>query len=65
MRLWCKTEDYWTVHQAAVRALKYALDEAHIGVPFPQVDVHLRALGQGAEALRLAGAFSPSDPPAE
>ncbi len=41
IRVWCKTEDYWDVHQRTVRGAKKALDEAGIGIPFPQMDVHL------------------------
>ena len=41
LRIWCKTADYWDVYQATVRAAKVALDEAGIGIPFPQRDVHL------------------------
>ncbi len=41
VRVWCKTEDYWDVRQAATRAVKVALDKAAIGIPFPQMDVHL------------------------
>jgi small conductance mechanosensitive channel len=41
VRVWCKTDDYWDVWQATVRACKVSLDEAGIGIPFPQQDVHL------------------------
>lgn len=41
VRVWCKTADYWDVWQATVRAAKLSLDEAGIGIPFPQQDVHL------------------------
>jgi small conductance mechanosensitive channel len=41
VRLWCSTDKYWDVHQAAVRNIKKALDEANLGIPFPQMDVHL------------------------
>ncbi len=41
VRVWCKTEDYWDVWQATTRACKVSLDEADIGIPFPQQDVHL------------------------
>ena len=34
------------VKQAAVRAVKRALDEAGIEIPYPQMDVHLRQPGQ-------------------
>lgn len=40
MRIWCKTEDYWSVKERATNAVKIALDQAEIGIPFPQVDVH-------------------------
>ncbi len=41
VRIWCKTEDYWNVWQATTQACKATLDEAGIGIPFPQQDVHL------------------------
>lgn len=41
VRVWCKTEHYWDVYQATIRAIKYALDAAEIGIPFPQMDVHI------------------------
>lgn len=40
VRVWCKTKDYWDVWQAATQASKAALDQAGIGIPFPQQDVH-------------------------
>lgn len=41
VRAWVKTEDYWPVKDALTRQVKYDLDEAGIGIPFPQMDVHL------------------------
>ena len=41
VRVWCPTADFWAIREALVRAVKMALDEAGIGIPFPQVDVHL------------------------
>lgn len=41
LRAWVKTDDYWSVHQELIRLSKKALDEKQIGIPFPQVDVHL------------------------
>jgi small conductance mechanosensitive channel len=40
VRVWARTDDYWDVRQAAVEAAKAALDEAKLGIPFPQLDVH-------------------------
>lgn len=42
VRVWAKTADFGNVKQAAVRAVKMALDEARIEIPFPQMDVHLK-----------------------
>lgn len=41
VRVWAKSEKYWDVWQQATRATKMAMDEAGIGIPFPQMDVHL------------------------
>jgi small conductance mechanosensitive channel len=41
VRVWCKTAEYWDVREAMTRAIKLALDAAQIGIPFPQMDVHL------------------------
>jgi small conductance mechanosensitive channel len=40
IRVWCNTPDYWTVYQDIIRATKMHLDEAGLGIPFPQMDVH-------------------------
>jgi len=41
VRVWVETPNFWAVHEALVRAVKMHLDEADIGIPFPQMDVHL------------------------
>ncbi len=41
IRAWCRTEDYWAVREAITRATKIELDAAGIGIPFPQMDVHV------------------------
>ena len=41
VRPWCKTSDYWDVYFDSTQAIKEALDEAGIEIPFPQMDVHL------------------------
>ena len=40
VRVWCKTPDYWDVHQDTIRAVKKAMDGANVGIPFPQRDLH-------------------------
>jgi len=41
VRVWANTPDYWGVKEKATQAVKDTLDEAGIGIPFPQMDVHL------------------------
>ncbi|MCK6262287.1 small-conductance mechanosensitive channel MscS [Vibrio sp. ZSDE26] len=41
VRPWCKTADYWDVYFDSLKAIKIALDENGIEIPFPQMDVHL------------------------
>jgi small conductance mechanosensitive channel len=39
--VWAPTSDFLAVKQAATEAIKRALDEASIGIPFPQMELHL------------------------
>ena len=41
VRVWVKSENYWPTNEKLIRAVKMKLDEAGIGIPFPQMDVHL------------------------
>ncbi|MEZ5016493.1 MAG: mechanosensitive ion channel [Flavipsychrobacter sp.] len=41
VRPWCKTADYWTVYAYMHEHIKKAFDKEGIGIPFPQMDVHL------------------------
>lgn len=43
VRVWVNAGDYWPTRDALTRAVKIALDEAGIGIPFPQMDVHMDA----------------------
>lgn len=43
LRAWCRTEDYWPVRYALAEAGKTALDKAGIAIPYPQLDVHVKA----------------------
>lgn len=41
VRVWVNTPDFWTVREALTRAVKMKLDEAGIGIPYPQMDIHV------------------------
>lgn len=41
VRVWVRTEDYWTVYFALNEAFKKALDRENIEIPFNQLSVHI------------------------
>jgi len=49
VRIWAKPDDYFRLRQELTRQVKYHLDEADIGIPYPQMDVHLDKLNGEAE----------------
>lgn len=42
VRPWVKTADYWNVYFDLLEAIKVGLDEEGIGIPYPQIDLHLQ-----------------------
>lgn len=41
VRVWANTADYWAVREELTQKVKAALDDAGIGIPYPQMDVHI------------------------
>lgn len=41
VRGWCETADYWEVYYDLLEQIKTAFDAQGIGIPYPQVEVHL------------------------
>ena len=41
VRVWTNSDNYWQVFQDGTNMVKDALDVARLGIPFPQMDVHL------------------------
>ncbi|MCD7726504.1 MAG: mechanosensitive ion channel [Clostridiales bacterium] len=41
LRCWCQNEAYWETKWRITEKVKYALEEAGISIPFPQMDIHL------------------------
>lgn len=41
VRVWFPAADYWAKKEELTRAVKMHLDDAGIGIPFPQMDVHV------------------------
>lgn len=42
VRCWFDNGDFWTAKWRMTENIKYALDEAGINIPFPQMDVHIQ-----------------------
>lgn len=40
LRPWVAAADYWSVRGDLLETVKYRLDEAGVGIPYPQMDVH-------------------------
>ena len=59
-RPWVKSGDYWTVYWDLTRQVKEAFDAAGVSIPFPQQDVHIRAIPSAAVVAGGAGAVSPA-----
>jgi small conductance mechanosensitive channel len=41
VRPWVKSADYWSVFYDTQEKVKLAFDQAKIGIPFPQMDIHV------------------------
>jgi small conductance mechanosensitive channel len=41
VRFWTTADHYWPVKEQLTYQIKTKLDEAHIGIPFPQMDIHM------------------------
>jgi small conductance mechanosensitive channel len=48
VRVWAKPDDYFRLKQELTRVVKYELDDAGIGIPYPQMDVHVDELNGAA-----------------
>lgn len=44
VRPWVKTEDYWDVYFYMHEEIKKSFDAEGIGIPFPQMDVHVKEM---------------------
>ena len=40
-RVWCTPDQYWNVREHMNELIKVSLDAAGIGIPFPQMDIHV------------------------
>ncbi|HBG5346671.1 TPA: mechanosensitive ion channel family protein [Clostridioides difficile] len=45
-RVWCKTEDYWTIYLDLLEEVKVRFDEEGITIPYPKMDLTLKELNK-------------------
>lgn len=50
VRPWVNTPDYWNAYFEILEQAKYALDEAGIGIPYPQMDLHVKELAHAPQS---------------
>lgn len=50
VRVWARPDDFFRLRQELARQVKYKLDEAEIGIPYPQLDVHVDELNANGDA---------------
>lgn len=51
VRVWSSAADFGLVKQRTIRAIKLALDQAQIEIPFPQMDINLRSVAGSVPQL--------------
>lgn len=49
VRFWTTAEDFWSVKEELTESVKSKLDDAGIGIPYPQVDVHVSQISHDTE----------------
>lgn len=42
VKVWCKNEDYWTIHFDLLEQVKVKFDEEGISIPYPQMDLYFK-----------------------
>ncbi len=46
LRVWCRSEDYWTVKFDLLESVKKEFDKNGISIPYPQMDIHVDSIGK-------------------
>lgn len=42
VRVWCKSEHYWDIHNSLLEEVKLSFDKENINIPYPQMDIHIK-----------------------
>ena len=60
VRMWVNTADYWTLLEALTCEVKRQLDQAGIGIPFPQMDIHLNRVDKAESKVTVRPRMRPA-----
>ncbi|MEM9366916.1 MAG: mechanosensitive ion channel domain-containing protein [Planctomycetota bacterium] len=62
VRIWVAKSDYWPMTEALTAQVKTELDAASIGIPFPQMDLHVKEIAGaiGTAEARSGGRIRPA-----
>lgn len=42
VRVWCNSEDYWSLYSSLLEDVKLTFDKENISIPYPQMDIHVK-----------------------
>ena len=60
VRMWVASADYWSMLESLTSEVKVQLDAVDIGIPFPQLDVHLNRVDDAEDSVRARPRMRPS-----
>ncbi len=64
VRMWVASADYWSMLESLTAEVKRQLDAVGIGIPFPQLDVHLNRIDGAEEPAQSRPRIRPAARPA-
>ncbi|MEM8911390.1 MAG: mechanosensitive ion channel domain-containing protein [Planctomycetota bacterium] len=60
VRMWVQSADYWPMTEALTGEIKVQLDAVQIGIPYPQMDVHLHRFADESVGDSSSGRVRPT-----
>ncbi len=42
VRVWCSTENYWSIYHGLLEEVKITFDKENVSIPYPQMDIHFK-----------------------
>ncbi|MEM6472028.1 MAG: mechanosensitive ion channel domain-containing protein [Planctomycetota bacterium] len=60
VRMWIRSSDYWPMKEALTGEVKRQLDSSGIGIPFPQLDVHVSRTDEAQSGVPVRPRMRPA-----